>query len=101
MQRALGDFGAEESFGQAAKRFEEHYGWAIDRATMRREVEYTALKAQSYVEQRLLLSRLDYSKPLETRPGNEQVLVELGCQASNQNTQEISGPRPEADRIFI
>lgn len=28
VQRALGDFGAEESFGQAAKRFEEHYGWA-------------------------------------------------------------------------
>ncbi len=47
---------------------------------MRREVEHTALKAQSYVEQRLLLSRLDYSQTLETRPGNEQVLVELdGC----------------------
>jgi hypothetical protein len=28
VQRALGDFGAEESFGQAAKLFEEHYGWA-------------------------------------------------------------------------
>jgi len=26
------DFGAEESFGQQAKRFEEHYGWAINRA---------------------------------------------------------------------
>lgn len=80
LQRALADFGAEESFGQASIRFEEHYGWAIDRATMRREVEHTALKAERYVEERLLLSRLDYSKPLETRPGNEQVLVELdGC----------------------
>ena len=29
------DFGAEESFGQAAKRFKEHYGWAINRATVR------------------------------------------------------------------
>lgn len=38
VQRALTDFGAEESFGQAAKRFEEHYGWVIDRATVRREV---------------------------------------------------------------
>jgi hypothetical protein len=35
VQRALTDFGAEESFGQAAKRFQEHYGWAIDRATLR------------------------------------------------------------------
>jgi hypothetical protein len=80
VERAWADFGAEESFGQAVKRFEEHYGWATGRATMRREVEHTALKAQSYVEQRLLLSRLDYSQTLETRPGNEQVLVELdGC----------------------
>ena len=38
VQRALTDFGAEESFGQAAKRFEEHYGWEINRATVRREV---------------------------------------------------------------
>ena len=35
VQRALTDFGAEESFGQAAKRFEEHYGWEINRATVR------------------------------------------------------------------
>jgi hypothetical protein len=35
VQRALTDFGAEESFGQAARRFEEHYGWAINRATVR------------------------------------------------------------------
>lgn len=48
---------------------------------MSRQVAHTALKAQSYVEERLLLSRLDYSQPLETRPGNEQILVELdGCQ---------------------
>ena len=43
VQRAMCDFGAEESFGQAAKRFQEHYGWAIDRATVRREVEKTAV----------------------------------------------------------
>lgn len=80
VERAWADFGAEESFGQASIRFEEHYGWTIDRATMRREVEKTALKAERYVEERLLLSHLDYSQPLETRPGNEQVLVELdGC----------------------
>jgi len=53
VQRALADFGAEESFGQAAKRFEEHYGWAIDRAAVRREVEKTAQKAQQYVQARL------------------------------------------------
>lgn len=45
VQRAMSDFGAEEFFGQAAKRFQEHYGWAIDRAAVRREVEKTALSA--------------------------------------------------------
>ena len=35
VQRSLIDFGAEESFGQAAKRFGEHYGWIIDRAVVR------------------------------------------------------------------
>lgn len=71
------DFGAEESFGQAAKRFREHYGWAIDRATVRREVEKTALKAEQYVETRLGEAGWDYIQPLTTRPGIEQMLVEL------------------------
>ncbi len=53
VQRALVDFGAEESFGQAAKRFKEHYGWSIDRATVRREVEKTATKAEQYSSSQL------------------------------------------------
>ncbi len=80
VQRAMTDFGAEESFGQAAKRFEEHYGWAIDRATVRREVEETAHKAQKYLEIRLFKARLSALKPLTNRPNIEQLLVELdGC----------------------
>lgn len=77
VQRALADFGAEESFGQAAERFQEHYGWSIDRATVRREVEKTALSAEQYVETRLWEAGWDYLQPLTTRPGIEQMLVEL------------------------
>ncbi len=77
VQRAMCDFGAEESFGQAAKRFQEHYGWAIDRATVRREVEKTVIKAEQYVEARLWEAGWDYIQTLTTRPGMEQVLVEL------------------------
>lgn len=77
VQRALADFGAEESFGQAAKRFEEHYGWEINRAAVRREVEKTAQKAQQYVQTRLFAKSWDYLQPLEARPGVEQLLVEL------------------------
>ncbi len=42
VKRALTDFGAEESFGQAAKRFKEHYGWTVERGAIRREVEAIA-----------------------------------------------------------
>jgi hypothetical protein len=77
VQRALADFGAEESFGQAAKRFQEHYGWAIDRAAVRREVEKTATQAQQYVETRLFTAGWDYLQPLDVRAGVEKMLVEL------------------------
>jgi hypothetical protein len=77
VQRALADFGAEESFGQAAKRFCEHYGWNIGRATVRREVEKTAHVTHKYVQTRLFTAGWDYLQPLDTRPGVEQMLVEL------------------------
>jgi hypothetical protein len=48
--RALTDFGAEDSFGQASIRFNEHYGWEVGRTTVLRVAE---------------------------RPGCEHVLVEL------------------------
>ncbi len=80
VQRALTDFGVEESFGQAAKRFKEHYGWEINRATVRREVEETAQKAHNFVEVKLFIARLRSLKSLTTKPNVEQLLVELdGC----------------------
>lgn len=78
VERAMSDFGAEESFGQAAKRFQEHYGWTMDKAKVRREVEKTALLAQEYVEKRLDATSGDYLQPVATRPGIEQILVEQG-----------------------
>jgi hypothetical protein len=77
VQQAMCDFGSEESFEQAAKRFGEHYGWSIDQATVRREVEKTAVKAEQYVETRLWEAGWDYLQPLTTRFGIEQMLVEL------------------------
>lgn len=80
VQRALTDFGAEESFGQASLRFEEHYGWEINRASVRREVEKIAQKAEKFVEVKLFIARLKALKSLTIRPNIEQLLVELdGC----------------------
>ena len=53
VNRALTDFGAEESFGQAAKRFEEHYGWAVGRTSILRVVESEAVRAKAFVKRKL------------------------------------------------
>lgn len=44
VKRALTDFGSEESFGQACKRFEEHYGWKVERSYVRRYVDSRLLE---------------------------------------------------------
>jgi len=63
------DFGAESPIGQAASRFKEHYGWAINRARVRREVEKTPLKVEKYVASRLVKANLDSSQPLFVATG--------------------------------
>jgi hypothetical protein len=81
VERALCDFGAEESFAQASKRFEEHYGFAIERTTVLRVVEAHARRAESYVQDRLDAARDSYDEPLAMRPGAERMLVEIdGCE---------------------
>ena len=52
VKRAFTEFGAEESFEGAAKRFQEHYGFWVERNSLRREVEAIAQLAEQYVEHR-------------------------------------------------
>jgi hypothetical protein len=103
LQRALTDFGIEESFGQAAKRFEEHYGWEIDRATIRREVEQVAQLAEQYVDIRLLEAFLNYSQPHTVLPDDERVLVELdGCHIRTaQKPEETPMFRPTHNLVAL
>lgn len=77
VERALTDFGAEESFGHAVERFEEHYGWSIGRTTALRVVEARACEAEQYVAQRLDQARLAFDEPVGRRPGRDRLLVEL------------------------
>jgi hypothetical protein len=81
LERALTDFGAEESFGQAAKRLHEHYGFEVGPSTVLRVVEEHAEKAQRLVHERLEQAEKKYDEPLATRPGVDRMLVELdGCE---------------------
>ena len=53
LQRALTDFGIEDSFGVASSRFEEHYGWTIHRTSLLRVVHKVAHKALPFIEEKL------------------------------------------------
>jgi hypothetical protein len=76
--RALADFGSEDSFGQAAKRFAEHYHYALHSSTVSRVTKQVADDALAYVEQRL--ARAD-EQALATPDGVEQMVVEIdGCE---------------------
>lgn len=76
VKRALVDFGVEESFGQAAKRFQEHYGWGVERSLVRRKVETIAQLAEQYVEQRLK-KKIFKSPDQHLQNICDRVLVEL------------------------
>jgi hypothetical protein len=85
VNRALTDFGAEESFGRASKRFEEHYGWAIGRTSILRVVETEALRAEAFVERKieeqLKIYEASEPAPKSDNPIAKTMLVELdGCE---------------------
>ncbi|MFT7580268.1 MAG: hypothetical protein ACI9MR_001937, partial [Myxococcota bacterium] len=60
VERALVDFGIEDSFELASQRFAEHYGHEVGRTTMLRVVESCAKEAEAYVDNRLKAERLAY-----------------------------------------
>ena len=68
VERALTDFGIDESFGAAAVKFEEHYGIEVHRTTIRRTVFRLARGAGAFIAERL-------SGALAT-PSPHQVLVQ-------------------------
>lgn len=107
VERALVDFGAEESFGQAAVRFEEHYGFPIGRTSVLRVVERRAEEAHAYVEARLKEEAAAFDEPLGLRPGVEEMLAELdGCEIRTgtlvpSDTKERTPVRQNPKRVRI
>ncbi|NMG20008.1 hypothetical protein DP116_11280 [Brasilonema bromeliae SPC951] len=90
VKKALTDFGIEESFGQASKRFVEHYGWEVERASVRREVEAIASTALDYVEKRLESAS---DEPIQQKEETvSRLLVELD--GSHVRTGVVQ-PKPE------
>lgn len=79
--RALSDFGSEESFQHAAKRFTEHDKYALHSSTVSRVTKQVAEDAVAYVEQTLSHAS-EASENAPTLPeGVEHMLVEIdGCE---------------------
>jgi hypothetical protein len=81
VNRALTDFGIEDSFGRASKRFAEHYGFKLSPSTVDRVTKTSALESQAYLEQRLRPDENDGEQALKPDALNEPMLVELdGCE---------------------
>ena len=107
VERALTDFGSEESFAQAATRFEEHYHHEVGRTSVLRLVERCADDAERYVQERLDSARERYDEPIATRPGLAEMLIELdGCEIrtgtlQESATEELTPVRrlPKRDRV--
>jgi hypothetical protein len=78
VKRAMSDFGSEESFGQAAKRFEEHYKYDCCASTVSRVTKQIAEEAQEYVEKKLFEAGKSYG---EAGEGMGKILIEMdGCE---------------------
>ncbi|MDJ0716829.1 MAG: hypothetical protein QNJ54_21880 [Prochloraceae cyanobacterium] len=96
LTKALADFGAEESFGQASLRFQEHYGFKIEVSKVGREVKKVARLSELFVEQRLEKSKAEGNINPTKKTG--RLLLELdGCHL--RTGLKISGDKTGLTKI--
>ena len=89
VNRALSDFGIEESFARAADRFKEHYHYEIGQSAVARSTKNTALHAMDYIENKL--SDID-SDQLQGNISIDKMLVELdGCEIRTARFVPVAG----------
>lgn len=92
LERALVDFGAEESFGHAAQRVQEHYGFSLGRTTILRVVEGHARRAEFFIQARLDEAKRRFEEPPAKRPGVDRMLTELdGCEIRTGTLERTPG----------
>ena len=108
VNRALSDFGIEESFRRAAERFEEHYKYETGSSTVARVTKETAVQAQEYIESKLSEAGRKYGE-IRSDTQIEKLPVELdGCDIRTaqmrvkENTDEVTPVRnlPKKEKII-
>jgi hypothetical protein len=89
VNRALSDFGIEDSFAMAAVRFKEHYHYDIGSSAAARSTKKTAQQAKGYVENKFS------NVGLESKQANESIdkmLAELdGCEIRTARFVPVEG----------
>ncbi len=81
VNRALTDFGSEDSFGQASKRFQEHYGFRLSESTVDRVTKTSGLQGQVYLAQKFLAGKQSQGQAKQSDGPSEPVVVEVdGCE---------------------
>ena len=99
LERAMTDFGGNESFERATQRLKEHYGIEVGRTTMLRVVEGCAEDAEAFVEQKLAAAEALYDQPEAKRPGVTEMLAELdGCEIRTGTLAPGKGHTPTGRR---
>lgn len=80
VERALTDFGIEKSFGRAAERFYEHYGWEVGRTTILPLPERLGKESEGFLEERLRYGEARYKLPEMSAPKAGRMITSLdGC----------------------
>lgn len=86
VNRALADFGIEESFSRASKRFFEHYRFTISTSAVARTTNDVAFQAEKYIK-----DKLENATPKKPEQSSiETMLAELdGCEIRTINHKPI------------
>lgn len=104
VNRALSDFGSEESFGQAAKRFAEHYHYKLSSSTVARVTQDVAEEALAYVEEKLSTAGEPEPEPVEQActPGKRvaHLLIELDACKIRTATSEVIDNSEERTPVY-
>jgi hypothetical protein len=88
VNRALSDFGIEESFEKGAMRFREHYHYDIGSSAVTRATKQTAHEALEYLEDQL--SPVDSEGKEDGNSSIKKMLVELdGCEIRTAVSQVV------------
>ena len=94
VRRALSDFGIDESFEIARKKFKEHYNFELGISTVDRTTKEIAKEASAYIENKL--SSVSTKIDKESDSFKEKMLIELdGCEirTAQMNVIENSDER--------